>query len=74
MPVFPTWEYHFCGIQEVNMTTIRIEAIDSDEPNTQNSRVLYRLAGENSDLFSINFDTGIITVARGMVSNKSAQV
>lgn len=56
------------------MTTIRIEAIDSDEPNTQNSRVLYRLAGENSDLFSINFDTGIITVARGMVSNKSAQV
>lgn len=51
------------------MTTIRIEAIDSDEPNSQNSRVLYRLAGENADLFSINFDTGIITVARGMVFN-----
>lgn len=47
------------------MTTIRIEAIDSDEPNTQNSRVLYRLAGDNADLFAINFDTGIITVARG---------
>lgn len=52
--------------QEINMTTIRIEAIDADEPNTQNSRVLYRLAGENSDLFAINFDTGIITVARGI--------
>ena len=71
MPVFPNWEF-YSSLQEVNMTTIRIEAIDSDEPNTQNSRVLYRLAGENSDLFSINFDTGIITVARGMVSNKSA--
>ena len=47
------------------MTTTRIEAIDADEPNTQNSRVLYRLAGENADLFSINFDTGIITVSRG---------
>lgn len=51
------------------MTTIRIEAIDLDEPNTQNSRVLYRLAGENSDLFTINFDTGIITVARGNVAD-----
>ena len=51
------------------MTTIRIEALDADEPNTQNSRVLYRLAGENSDLFAINFDTGIITVARGRATH-----
>ena len=49
------------------MTTIRIEAIDADEPNTQNSRVLYSHVGPNCDLFAINFDTAILTVARGNI-------
>ncbi len=49
----------------MNGVPIRIEARDDDEPNTQNSRVLYSLQGENSDLFNIDFDTGIVTVARG---------
>ncbi len=44
---------------------MRIEAVDADEANTQNSRVLYSLQGVNSDLFDIDFDTGIVTVARG---------
>ena len=51
--------------QEINGTTARIEAQDGDEPNTQNSRVLYNLQGADADLFSIDFDTGIVTVARG---------
>ncbi len=50
---------------DMNGVPIRIEARDDDEPNTQNSRVLYSLQGENSDLFNIDFDTGIVTVARG---------
>lgn len=48
------------------MSTIRIEAFDSDEANTQNSRVLYSLEGPNADLFDINFNTGIVTVSRGL--------
>lgn len=48
------------------MSTIRLEAFDSDEANTQNSRILYRLDGPNADLFNINFDSGIVTVARGV--------
>ena len=52
-------------LQEKDNITIRIEAQDADEPNTQNSRVLYSLEGPDSDLFNIDFDTGIVTVARG---------
>jgi len=35
-----------------------------DHPNTQNSHVFYRLEGPNSDRFNIDFNTGIVTVAR----------
>ena len=56
--------FHYAS-QEINGTTTRIEAVDPDQPNTQNSRVLYRLEGTNSDLFNIDFNTGIVTVARG---------
>ena len=55
-------------MQILNMTTIRIEAVDADAPNTQNSRVLYSHVGPNSDLFVIDFDTAILSVARGIQS------
>ena len=56
--IFPT-------CQEVNGTTTPIQAIDADDPNTPNSAVLYQLEGDNADRFTINLDTGIVTVDRG---------
>jgi len=57
-------------LPEVNGTTTRIEAVDPDQPNTQNSRVLYRLEGPNSDRFNIDFNTGIVTVARQAILDR----
>ncbi len=54
----------FCP-QVLNGSTIRIEAFDADQPNTQNSRVLYSLRGVSAPLFNIDFNTGIVTVAPG---------
>ncbi len=54
----------FCP-QILNGSTIRIEAFDADQPNTQNSRVLYSLRGVSAPLFNIDFNTGIVTVAPG---------
>ena len=50
----------------VDGASVRIQAIDADEPNTLNSLVLYRLEGEDVDSFSIDSVTGIVTVARGI--------
>ena len=49
----------------LNGSTIRIQAIDNDQPNTLNSRVVYRLEGSNAPRFNIDFASGIVTVARG---------
>ena len=45
--------------------TITIQAIDEDQPNTPNSRVMYQLEGANAVRFNIDPASGIVTVARG---------
>ena len=42
----------------------RVEAVDSDGPGL-NSEVSYDKDGEDRDLFSVDKDTGIVTVAPG---------
>ena len=46
-------------------TSVRILAIDDDEPNTPNSQVVYTLTGVNAGEFNIDRTSGIVTVARG---------
>ena len=45
-----------------------IRATDNDERNTVNSLVQYRLEGINAPRFNIDPTSGIVTVARGMIS------
>ena len=49
----------------VNGSSVAIQAVDADEPNTPNSLVIYTLDGQDSSSFSIDSATGIVTVARG---------
>jgi len=46
-------------------STIAIRAVDRDEPNTVNSRVLYSLTGPHASRFNIDSNSGAVTVARG---------
>lgn len=50
----------------VGNATITVQAIDADQPNTPNARVLYRLEGANALRFNIDPASGIVTVARGI--------
>ena len=52
-------------LPSMNGTSIPIQAIDADQPNTPNSMVSYSLAGPNAIFFNIDSSTGIVTVARG---------
>ncbi|XP_074033312.1 cadherin 86C [Leptinotarsa decemlineata] len=63
-PKFTQEEYH-ANVQEhanVGTNVLVVEAVDSDrEPG---SKIKYtRLTGEGSDLFELNVDTGLVTVA-----------
>lgn len=49
----------------LNGTSVRILAVDNDEPNTLNSQVVYTLDGPNAPEFNIDMTSGIVTVARG---------
>lgn len=49
----------------VNGSSVPIQAIDADEPNTPNSLVIYTLEGQDAASFSIDSSSGIVTVARG---------
>lgn len=49
----------------LNGTSVRILAVDNDEPNTLNSQVVYTLVGTNAQKFNIDMTSGIVTVARG---------
>lgn len=50
----------------IGNATITIQAIDQDELNTPNSRVVYRLEGPFAVRFNIDPASGIVTVARGI--------
>ncbi len=55
-------------LASLNRSSIRIQAIDDDAPNTPNSLVVYTLEGTNAPLFNIESSNGRVTVARGMDS------
>ena len=52
---------------ELGGPSVRIQAIDADEPNSLNSVVRYSLSGPNAARFNIE-TSGRVTVARGMSS------
>ena len=52
-------------LPSLNGSTIPIQAVDADQPDTLNSLVSYTLSGPNAVLFNIDFSSGIVTVARG---------
>lgn len=49
----------------VGNSTVAIQAVDLDQPNTINSRVVYSLGGPGASRFNIDSTSGDITVARG---------
>ena len=46
-------------------SSVLIQAVDGDQPNTLNSIVRYRLTGTNAPRFNIDASRGTVTVARG---------
>lgn len=52
-------------LPSLNGSSILIQAIDADEPNTDNSRVIYTLTGDDAASFSIVASSGTVAVARG---------
>ena len=49
----------------IGSSTIAIQAVDLDQPNTDNSRVSYQLEGPDASRFNIDRTSGVVSVARG---------
>ncbi|XP_007542328.1 cadherin-5 [Poecilia formosa] len=60
-PVFQE-EYKGSVMERTKDTVVQVKATDADDPNTDNGQVRYSLLnGRTSDLFEINYETGVIT-------------